>query len=332
MVKKLRKLRIQVQVTGKPGKPKPPATIVWDGQHAPLPLVQQRCKGVKSLRKKSGDEYELKELAALPDNFIVIGSITPSKLSMAPSPPPPPEQKNLVVECSVCFGNLELPDGLTISKHAKDRMCRRGISAGDVANCCEKGKRVTADRMTHEGLVVVQAKQDGTVATLYGGNIRDTIPCDPVSAKFFLQTGLIQTIREQLHIGIQYFDTEQVFELTCSNPTAIERAKYRLDRAAPTANCIVRVTSAKDTCGLIIGKKGQTINRIRNKLGMIHKKLQVRWDEEAREIVITSQVPYSEECRGRLFLVVDDIIRGSESRKVNRHAPKNRHAPTYFSL
>ena len=71
----------------------------------------------------------------------------------------------------------------------------------------------------------------------------------------------------------------------------------------------LRIPSQNDTCGRIIGKRGVTINEIK-KICNIERNLTVEWDEDEKEIVLTSLLLLSKSTIDKLKICVDSVIHG----------------------
>ena len=312
------------------GKPKALPVIIWDGESDPLPIVQRRCgECVKSLRdKQSGTELDRSGLQALPNNSIIVGSTRASTMAAAIRATDQPD----VVEQDdiVSFGKAEVqnftlprmnnhedpvdPESLdqrhSLSRHAKKRMHRQGISEQEIVECLQRGDRQRAgkgiERVTHESLVTLQAKDAQKTVITTTRDLSKTLPMSRYKASHCLRSGLVQAMQEQLRIIINYKEEEEAFELR-GDERGIDRAIQRFEKTAFNSASEIRVPSTRDMCGQIIGKGGANIDAIRKKLDIQHP-LAVRWDGESKEMVVACLVPLTKHVEAQLTLAVEAIV------------------------
>jgi hypothetical protein len=146
-----------------------------------------------------------------------------------------------------------------------------------------------------EMVKVVRAKNAAGTMIKVIGNTKERLPIDEDIAINFIKSGLIPIIRHELNVRVRYIDSDDCFELV-GHRQAIDHAKYRLLHASNSKDTAVQVPSEKDTCGLIIGTKGTRMKRIKARLQINHG-IGVKWDEESKEIVLTSTVPLATESK-----------------------------------
>lgn len=309
-----KQLRIQVQSGGKKGKPRAAVALVWDGVQDPLSIVQKRFKTVKSLRNvKTNEEYKLEELnAACDDKVVILGSLEASQLAERKNKSPPPQD-----DAPQAMEALPavLDNGFKLDRHARDRMYSRDISKDEVLQCLEAKesaakitggeKRMTTLSGDKIGMVVDKEREAVVTAFV---TAEKTYPYPPELALTLQKLGLFQEMRDHLSILLRYNDDTKEFEFS-GNERAIACAIRRLEshsRPEGGKGCIVKVPSERNQTGKVIGSRGSTINKIKKICGIC--RIDVRWEEESKQLVLTTTLLLDEQQRGNLYRLVDDVI------------------------
>ena len=89
----------------------------------------------------------------------------------------------------------------------------------------------------------------------------ESYPFPEDRAFVLLKSGLFRSMREELEIRIWYDKKHEAIQLN-GHEDGIKRAKYRLERLLNDDATTIRIESISDTCGLVIGKQGNTIRKI----------------------------------------------------------------------
>jgi len=154
--------------------------------------------------------------------------------------------------------------------------------------------------------VVVAADHKTVVTTFRTTQKIVAFPAD--QALTLKKLGLLQEMRTQLAILLHYNNETESFELS-GNPRAVDMAIRRLKSHKKTKthnSYVVKVPSATNTCGKIIGRRGCTINLIQKVCNI--RSIDVQWDKETKQIVLTTITLLNYAERGNLYRLVDDVI------------------------
>eukprot|EP00957_Ditylum_brightwellii_P056859 4310507-Ditylum_brightwellii.AAC.1 len=106
-----------------------------------------------------------------------------------------------------------------------------------------------------------------------------------------LKIGLIQTMQDEIHIGIQYEDNIHTFGIV-GDSKMIGRAMHRMDRYAKgnDRSCI-----------------GCNIKQLKCKL-RVSSGLMVNWNAESQRIKVSSSVALTEDTKAQLYAEIQDMV------------------------
>eukprot|EP00956_Cyclotella_meneghiniana_P041319 scaffold222481_cov36-Cyclotella_meneghiniana.AAC.1 len=287
-----KKLRIEMKPKSSKGKTKPLTLIIWDGMGLRIPCPLE-----------NNDEYTLDELRNMKEGTIIVGSTEPASQRSAPSAP--------VDDASGAGNDVELlssqlQNGLLLSKHARDRMHERKITEDQLLKCYHEGTRCKQSDGTtlHRNSMMEIIVSGKTVMTAIA-IIKESYPFPSGRALALRKAGIFQAIRDELDIRVSYDEQTKTFQLE-GHDDGIRRAKHRLEKLSENNETTIRIPSNNDICGRVIGSRGVMIEEIKEKCGI--KSLSVQWEEESKEIILSSPFYISEVGTARLHILIDDVI------------------------